>query len=507
MKIFLILFLSFVSSVFGESFYNINGFLGERDSGMGGAFTAISDDASGMYYNPAGIAFALNDTISTSSFNYNFTQKTFLNVTGPSQFLGSSQNYVRTSKGLNPNFIGVISKLGDYRLGFTIINQTTENFDQFNQVSRPSFLSDLNDVKIKYNQDNSKYLYGPSIARNISDKLSIGLTVLGFMDKSRINSTTSVSLSDGSYLTNSTFYSRTSYGVLPILGIQYMPLEKLSIGLSIRKNFNTHGSERKIVQDVQGTNLQADTVNIEDSSNQYYGSYVGTSTSFPKTPVNLIGGPHLNGKIPEPTEIRLGTAYYPSSNFLISMDIIHTTAYESMKNLSKTDPTKAYIVYTAEQYRNLRTKETTNYAMGLEYYIMPYLAIRLGAFTNYANTDSFSNSETLQLLLAEGLLRRITDNTNSRGQNPASSSSAVYVQNAGITQILELPSLGASEFRNEHANLQGYSVGFSYETAKTSLSMTVTSQSGGGRGRLTNVVPVDLKYQGTTVYIITTIRN
>lgn len=507
MPILLILFLSFVSSILSESFYNINGFLGERDSGMGGAFTAISDDASGMYYNPAGIAFALNDTISTSSFNYNYTQKTFLNVTGPSQFLGSSQNYVRTSKGLNPTFIGVISKLGDYRLGFTIINPVTENFDQFNQVSRPAFLSGINDAKIKYNEDNSKYLYGPSIARNITNKLSIGLTVLGFLDKSRINSTTSVSLSNGTYLTNSSFYTRTSYGVLPIFGIQYMPIDKLSFGLSIRKNFNTHGSERKIVQDVQGTNLQTDTVNIEDSSNKYYGAYVGTSNSYPITPVNLIGRPHLNGKIPEPTEIRLGTAYYPSSNFLISMDIIHTTAYKSMKNLTKADPIKANFVYSAEQHRNLKTIETTNYAMGLEYYVMPFLAIRLGAFTNYANTDFFSDNRTLQLLLAEGLLKRITGNENSIGRNPESSSNVVYIQNAGITQILELPSLGAAKYRNEHASLQGYSIGFSYETAKTSLSMTLTSQSGGGRGRLTNIVPVDLKYQGTTVYIITTIRN
>ena len=38
----------------GESHYNHYA-VGERAGGMGGAFTALADEATGAYYNPAGI--------------------------------------------------------------------------------------------------------------------------------------------------------------------------------------------------------------------------------------------------------------------------------------------------------------------------------------------------------------------------------------------------------------------------------------------------------------------
>jgi len=48
----------FVSAwVFADEFHYNNLLIGDRASGMGGAYTAISDDASGMYYNPAGIVY------------------------------------------------------------------------------------------------------------------------------------------------------------------------------------------------------------------------------------------------------------------------------------------------------------------------------------------------------------------------------------------------------------------------------------------------------------------
>ena len=47
-------------------FNYINDFMGDRATGLGGAYTAISDDPSGAYYNPAGLAFAYDNQISLS---------------------------------------------------------------------------------------------------------------------------------------------------------------------------------------------------------------------------------------------------------------------------------------------------------------------------------------------------------------------------------------------------------------------------------------------------------
>lgn len=49
--------------------------IGERAAGMGGAFTAISDEATGAFYNPAGIARARADLIQVSMSAFRLRQK------------------------------------------------------------------------------------------------------------------------------------------------------------------------------------------------------------------------------------------------------------------------------------------------------------------------------------------------------------------------------------------------------------------------------------------------
>ena len=48
-----------------ENHYS-NQLIGYRAAGLGGAYTAISDDPSGLYYNPAGIVYAQTSNLSAS---------------------------------------------------------------------------------------------------------------------------------------------------------------------------------------------------------------------------------------------------------------------------------------------------------------------------------------------------------------------------------------------------------------------------------------------------------
>ena len=51
--------------------YNyINDLIGDRATGLGGAYCAISDDPSGAYYNPAGLVFTYENQISLSVNSY-----------------------------------------------------------------------------------------------------------------------------------------------------------------------------------------------------------------------------------------------------------------------------------------------------------------------------------------------------------------------------------------------------------------------------------------------------
>ena len=76
----LVFFLIVSSNSYGEEFPYL--YKGARPLGMGGAFTAISDDANALFYNPAGLANIKVTTVSpfnlqmeSSQGAYSFTKE------------------------------------------------------------------------------------------------------------------------------------------------------------------------------------------------------------------------------------------------------------------------------------------------------------------------------------------------------------------------------------------------------------------------------------------------
>ena len=76
-----------------------NMLIGERAATMGGSYVAISDDSTGCYYNPAGIAYAVGDSLSGSG-NMLHKMKTVY-----SKAIGT-EDWVRESEALVPNYLG-----------------------------------------------------------------------------------------------------------------------------------------------------------------------------------------------------------------------------------------------------------------------------------------------------------------------------------------------------------------------------------------------------------------
>ncbi|MBL0264307.1 MAG: hypothetical protein IPQ05_10590 [Leptospiraceae bacterium] len=116
-------------SISADTFQNINGFFGERAAGMGGAYSAISDDVSGTYYNPGGTAFAQNSYYSINASSYNQIKVNHKNLFGP------GQNYRRNSRNYLPNFIGFIKKDGKWTYGFSVLNPINQSFDQSDRIT------------------------------------------------------------------------------------------------------------------------------------------------------------------------------------------------------------------------------------------------------------------------------------------------------------------------------------------------------------------------------------
>ena len=53
--------LASATMAFADDYHYVNLLVGNRASGLGGAYTALSDDPAGCFYNPAGISFAASN--------------------------------------------------------------------------------------------------------------------------------------------------------------------------------------------------------------------------------------------------------------------------------------------------------------------------------------------------------------------------------------------------------------------------------------------------------------
>lgn len=151
---------------------------GGRAVGMGEAFTAISNDASATYWNPAGLA-------SLSRSQLLFTHNTW--------FQGISHSYASFVFPVKTNYFG-LSFLSTNVDGIELrVNPSTE----------PLYTIDAHDIMV-----------GLSYARKYHNDLQLGVTLKYLYEK---------------------IYLESSYGVALDLGMIYhMPFERLSAGIVIQ---------------------------------------------------------------------------------------------------------------------------------------------------------------------------------------------------------------------------------------------------------------------------------
>lgn len=464
--------------------HSIRGLYGDRAAGMGGAFTAVSDDPSGAFYNPAGLGFISNVSVTTSVISYNDDRQSYNNF--PSYGLGLQGK----STGITSGFIGSVRSFGNFKFGFTIASPTNFNIDQYSN-SYNSLGNTTNSVKLRLSESLSTTYVGPSFSYLINEKFSIGTTIFGFFEKYRASQEILVTSSDNSYSNPSTESIRDSRGILPVIGFQYMPISKLSFGLSIRRPFTTSGYERDFTRQTSN-NTNANTINFEDSSSSRYGAVIG-NPSLLGIPINqtltLGGNSQVNGRVPEPNEIRFGFAWFASKRLLLSADTIYTSGYHYNKILYNYEPNKKILALVDDRIRSLDLEPVLNFATGLEYYVFEFLALRMGFYTNNSNAKDISWMQAAIKTSVTNLAQVVT-------------------QNNGNTIIIALNDLKPSVDRNEFVNLRGITIGFSYETSKAIFSMTYVNESGRGSAQPVEfILPASFRVYNDRFYIGATIKQ
>ena len=329
-----------------EYHYN-NILIGDRAAGMGGAYTAVADDPSGLFYNPAGIVYAQGNNVSVSANALHQTKTIYKNA------LGNGNDYERDSSALLPNFFGIIQPLGKGRVGFSYAVPDSIVEDQ-NQTFYNIPGTTTSKYAINFNKSDNTYNFGPSYALELSKEFSVGATLYAHYRQNEWISNQLVNKNNGTYQWLNLFYKSTEWGVKPIIGMMWSPTSKLSAGLSVSKV----------------TILQSDSVYQSVCSGDIAG--ICDPTYVPGTaPVRVIST--SGEKRAYPLTSTIGVAYFPSKVLIVSADFSY---------------------YAKAQDAVFGDKEATwNAAIGTEYYLDEKWAIKGGLFTDRANTPKINTGD------------------------------------------------------------------------------------------------------------------
>jgi long-subunit fatty acid transport protein len=327
------------NSLADQLHYN-NIIVGDRASGLAGAYTAISDDASGLFYNPAGIVFTENLQLSASANAIHSSTTTYKNVL-------NGGDWERESSTLIANFFGITKKLGSGYFGFSYAVPDFIAEDQDSQFTTipgiPLYIININ------NYDKVTKL-GPSYAIKISDQWNFGATLYLHNRETELINNQFIRLPNNAFEWSNSYFESSETGIEPVIGLMWTPDTSMSFGLSVRKT--------KILS--SKTSLQVSCV-----------SDVNNPTLQPPQCIPVAGSPAdptivtSTEKREVPLNVRFGFAYFPTEKLLFSTDLSY---YESVESE----------IFSAQ--------EVLNVAIGTEYYFNPSWALRGGIFTNNANS-------------------------------------------------------------------------------------------------------------------------
>ncbi|MDM8540218.1 outer membrane protein transport protein [Desulfococcaceae bacterium HSG9] len=344
-------FLSMLTiSAYADEFHFNSLQTGDRAAAMGGAYTALSNDASGLYYNPAGIAFA-ETGVSAIVNAYVSSETRYGNVLANTEFK-------RTSSEIVPGMLGGVYHLpnGNGTVGFSIVIPNSEMVEQDEKNYKMTVNGETwwHEAILHYRNDYRVYNIGFSYGYPVSDAFSIGTSVYGhWRGKEEIlNQKYRLDHADGSYEWHlkDINIDETEWGVLPVLGLIWKPNEKYSLGLSLSRIFVL--SEEYLIDYSSAVVYMGSTENPS-------GFYSAQGTTDVKREY--------------PWVIKAGVAYAFSPALLFSWDLAFHTATDRQDN----EPIPS----------TFATKSFFNTALGTEYHISDTWILNAGFFTNLANTD------------------------------------------------------------------------------------------------------------------------
>lgn len=331
------------SQLFADQMHYRNIIIGERAQGLGGAYVGVSDDASGVYYNPAGLAFAQSNDISGSANAFYSKKATYKKAV-------QGEDWVEESGGTFAPFFGSMQKLDKYLPGlvggFAYFTTDTELKDQ------ESLIENKGDV-IRFhraaNQRAATYTAAVALGYRVSSSLGLGLG-LGYQKADELTQVSQNLLRQDISLMQSLRESLVTHGMITSFGLQWAANSKVALGLTVKSG--SYASQK-----------------LTQVTDQFYQRYQNSTIIETGVKPKIVNSSNPLGTMP--MEIRGGIAWFATPRYLLTADFDWHEAISDMSSNTK---------------NNYNREAVLNYAIGSEYYVTPSLPVRLGFFTNYDAT-------------------------------------------------------------------------------------------------------------------------
>ena len=383
-----------------DEFHYNNMIIGERAAGMGGAFTALSDDTSGMYYNPAGIVHAQTKSLSASVNAYYSLSKKYSGVIAGADL---KRNY----SAIVPNFFGVQQPVGSVSLGFSYsvpehafedMEETFIDLPTSQEMQRRYGDPNLRISRyvLNLNTEDSINEFGPSVAIKISETLSLGLTLYVHKRSFLFIENELLRLSNGRDQWNNFYFKMHEWGTRPILGFLWKPSERFSFGAALSRTF-----------------VVSSDVTYQETNH----------STLDDTPVLNNQRITSSDKQGYPWQYRLGAAYRITPSWLVSGDMA---------------------LYPGFGYDMVGTRvereSVVNVALGTEYSPWKDWIFRGGVFTNRSNSPDITagmnpGAEKIDMYGITGSITfRIMQNSITVGGNYGQGSGTAHITSDQVAQ-------------------------------------------------------------------------
>ena len=390
--LFIVVIMSIVSLGFAGGIA-LSG-VGTRAKSMGGAMRGLADDASAMYWNPAGLSF-LNETTLTVGIHYVDFNGEYENLDGETYENEDLLNLI-------PSLVYVKScpdKAWNWGFGIYVPFGLSAEWDMY---QRPDTMNEmylggdingngtLDDLPLVWDgemEENETYGsmmvidFHPTFSYKFNDKFSAGIGMsLDYasikLTRVQLHEGPTPETSLGKYLP--TYFEMNGTGMTfgANYGLMYKPTECLSIGLSGRLE-----SELKFEGDAD----------IDVYLNNWFAMAQGLGTGANGVTVNA--NPDAEATIVLPGDIGGGLGYKINENWLVSADFTYTM-WESVDviNIEFSGVDSLMGAPLEDEEMVLDWTNTIRFGLGTEYVMGP-LAYRLG----YYYDESPLNDETMSV--------------------------------------------------------------------------------------------------------------